>query len=94
MNRYALYHCGLDCKGHRHWRRKTTTAMRHCKQQASLFPKIVLATSVTTGRAVWRNGLHQRRWHAVAAQVRTDRRCFLTTLPRPALVSPIPPMFG
>ena len=93
MNRHALYHCGLDNRGHRHWRMKTHVAVRNCRQHAALFPRIVLVTRVGVGREVWRTGLQQRRWCVVAAQVRADRRSFLTTLSYPALVSPIPPTF-
>ncbi len=44
-----------------------------------------------TGREVWRNGMHRRRWMLLTEQVRGDRRCFLTTLKQPPLVSPIRP---
>lgn len=93
MNRHALHHCGLDSHGNRHWRLKTATAARNCRQHAMLFPRVVVVTPLAAGRVVWRNGLQQRRWHAVAAQVRADRCSFLTTLPRQALVPPIPPRF-
>jgi hypothetical protein len=93
MNRYASYHCGLDCKGDRHWRLKTASDMRHCRQQTALFPKIVVTTSARTGRSVWRNGHHQRRWQAAVAQVRASRRSFLSTLPERPLVSVVLPSF-
>jgi hypothetical protein len=93
MNRYALYHCGLDCKGDRHWRLKTASDMRHCRQQTALFPKVVVMTPVRAGRAVWRNGHHQRRWQAAVVQVRVSRRSFLSTLPKPSLVSAVMPTF-
>ena len=89
MNRHALYHCGLDHKGNRHWRMKTSAAMGCHRKQVVLFPKVVVMMRCQSTRAVWRNGLHQRHWIAVAAQVRAHRRSFLTTLPRPPLVSPI-----
>ena len=89
LNRYALHHCGLDATGHRHWRRKDVVAVRRCKQHAALFPKVVVVSTCCAGRVVWRNGMHQRRWQAVAAEVRGDRLTFLTTLPRPALVPPV-----
>ena len=94
MNRYALYHCGLDTRGHRHWRMKTAVAMRNCRQQTALFPRVVVVTPLAAGCVVWRNGLHRRRWTEVAMQVRADRRSFLATLAYPALVCPIPPPFG
>ena len=89
MNRYALYHCGLDVTGHRHWRMKPAPAIRRCTQHKALLPKLVQVHPCALGREVWRNGLHRRRWYAIAAQVRTDRRGFLATLPRPALLSPV-----
>lgn len=92
MNRYAIHHCGLDARGHRHWRRKDVSAMRRCAQHAALFPKVVVVSTCCAGRVIWRNGLHQRRWLAVAAGVRTDRTTFLTTLSHPALVSPVAPL--
>jgi hypothetical protein len=94
MNRYAVYHCGLDNRGHRHWRMKTHVAIRHCRQHAALFPRIVVITPVKFGREVWRNGLQQRCWCMIAAKVRADRRSFLTTLSHPALVSPVPRLRG
>lgn len=93
MNRYAIYHCGLDRNGHRHWRMKTHTAVRNCRQQAALFPRIVVVTRPRPGQVVWRTGLQRRRWYAMTARVRADRRSFVTTLTYPALVSPIPPTF-
>ncbi len=93
MNRHVLYHCGLDTRGHRHWRLKTHLAIRNCRYHAALFPRIVVITRCAAGREVWRTGLQQRRWYAVAAQVRADRRSFLTTLTYPPLVSPNPPDF-
>ncbi len=93
MNRYARYHCGLDYKGNRHWRMKTSVAMGCHRTQVMLFPKVVVAARCGPAREVWRNGLHRRRWIAIAAQVRAHRRSFLTTLPRSPLVSPIQARF-
>jgi len=89
MNRHALYHCGLDCHGHRHWRLKTHVAIRNCRRQRAVLPKIVAASRPGAGREVWRTGLHRRQWQLIAARVRADRRSFLTTLAAPALVSPL-----
>ena len=94
MNRYALYHCGMDNSGRRHWQLRPVAAARRSQQQMALFPRVVCMARCGPGKEVWRNGFHQRRWYLVAAQVRSDRRCFLTTLPQPALVSPILPAFA
>ena len=91
MNRYALYHCGLDALGRRHWRMRPVAAVRRCRLQLVLLPKVACTDRCGPGREVWRNGFQQRRWLVIADQVRSDRRCFLTTLPLPALVSPIAP---
>ena len=63
--------------------------VRHCRQQMRLFPRIVATMSVSPGRPVWRNGHHERRWQEAVAQVRASRRCFLTTLAQPPLVTPV-----
>ena len=91
MNRYALYHCGMDVGGRRHWRLRPVAAARRSQQQLALLPRVVCMDRCGPGKEVWRNGHHQRRWYFITAQVRSDRLCFLTTLPRPALVSPLAP---
>ena len=61
-----------------------------CGERQRLCPVIVV---VACGAAQprWRNGLQRRRWLLLTEQVRGDRRCFLMTLRRPPLVSPISP---
>ena len=93
-SRYVLHHCGMDAAGNRHWRRKDVAAVQRCRKQAALFPRVVVVSTCCAGRVIWRNGMHQRRWNAVAAGVRGDRLTFLTTLPRPAMVSPLVAMPG
>ncbi len=93
INRYARYHCCLDAQGHRCWRMKSAAEVRRCRQQHSLLPRMVRLVGCTSGREVWRNGLHQRRWKLLAARVRADRRSFLTTLLYPPLVYPLLPRF-
>lgn len=89
MNRHAIHHCGMDARGHRHWRMKPVAAMRRCVRHGTLLPRVVWVVPCGVGREVWRNGLQQRRWRVVVEQVRSDRRSFLTTLGHPALVSPV-----
>ena len=89
MNRHVLFHCGLDCHGNRHWRLKSTVAVRVSRHHAALFPKVIVVARTVPCRPVWRNGLQQRRCQALATVLRAERRSFLTTLPRPALVPPL-----
>ena len=94
MHHHALHHVGLDVTGHRHCRKRSLAAMRRCSQQVALMPRVTWVVACAPPREVWRNGLHRRRWQAVADGVRIDRRCFLATLPRPALVPPFLPVLG
>ena len=88
MNRHALYHCGLDCLGNRHRRLKATAAVRLSRHHAQLVPRVVVVARTAPCRAVWRTGLQQRHCLALALVLRAERRSFLTTLPRAALVPP------
>lgn len=92
MHRLTRFHYGIDVTGHRCVRMKSVSEVRRCCQQKRLFPRIVWAAS-GAGQGVWRNGLHKRNWLAVCAEIRGDRRCFLTTLDRPPLVPPFPTAF-
>ena len=93
MQRQAYYQCGTDCDGARHRRLRGTAVVLICRRQAVLFPRIVSIGRIAAGREIWRNGLQQRRWQAVTAMLRAERRSFLMTLPRPPLVPPVPPRF-
>lgn len=93
MNRHAMFHLGHDVHGCCHRRMKDAAAVRRCRQHQALFPRVVWVVACSVGREVWRNGLHRRRWYAVAAMVRQDRRGFMTTLSHPPLVSPVTPRF-
>ncbi|MCK8787285.1 hypothetical protein M0638_23205 [Roseomonas sp. NAR14] len=94
MQRQAIYQYGIDCDGARHRRLRRTVVVLTCRRQALLFPRIVAPGRIAAGREVWRNGLQQRRWQAVTAVLRAERRSFLMTLPRPPLVPPVLPRFG
>ena len=91
MKHHALFHCGLDCRGNRHRRLKTAVVVRVSRHHAALFPKVIVVARTAPCRTVWRTGLQQRQWQALSAVLRAERRSFLTTLPRPALVPPVPP---
>ena len=91
MSPHLRFHLGLDAQGHRCWRMRSPAEVRRCRERVRLQPKIAWVVACGPGREVWRNGLHRKRWMLLAAQVRGDRRCFLTTLKRPPLVSPNPP---
>jgi len=91
MKRFVHYHLGLDDGGGRCWRMRTAAEVRRCRERQRLQPKIATFHVCSPGREVWRNGMHRRVWFVLAEQVRGDRRCFLTTLKRPPLVSPTPP---
>ncbi|MCQ8239730.1 hypothetical protein [Rhizosaccharibacter radicis] len=93
MKRHALYHCGLDRHGHRHWRFKTVAAMCRERERSRLVPRLVVAAGVTSVREGWRNGWQRRRWVVLVEGCRADRRSFLTTLRHPPLISPIRPRF-
>ena len=86
MNRHALFHCGLDCDGNRHRRLKATAAVRATRHHATLVPRVVIVARVSPCRTVWRTGLQQRRWQALCTVLRAERRSFLATLPRGALM--------
>jgi hypothetical protein len=91
MSRHVHFHVGLDAQGCRCWRMRSPAEVRRCRERVRLQPKIVWVIACRPGREVWRNGLHRRTWAVLADQVRGDRRCFLTTLKRPPLVSPTRP---
>jgi len=91
MNRFVHFHIGLDAQGHRCWRMRTAAEVRRCREWQHLQPKIAALPACGPGREIWRNAMHRRRWVLLAAQSRGDRRCFLTTLKHPPLVSPTPP---
>jgi hypothetical protein len=91
MKRDVHFHHGLDDGGGRCWRMRTAAEVRRCRERQRLQPRIAMLQVCGPGREIWRNGLHYRRWVLLAAQFRGDRRCFLTTLKRPPLVSPILP---
>lgn len=81
-------HVGLDHTGERHVRQKSAAESRRAAERHRLQPKLVLLVATSPGRAVWRNGLHRRRWLVLLAQTQGDRRCFLMTLKRAPLVVP------
>ncbi len=92
MTRHSIhFHVGLDHTGHRHVRLRGVAELRRAKERQRMQPKVVLVVAPLPGRAVWRNGLHQRRWLALVEQSRGDRRCFLMTLKRAPFVVPLRP---
>lgn len=93
MQHHALFHCGLDCLGNRHRRMKATVVVRAVRHHAALFPRVVVVGRASQCRQVWRTGLQQARWQALNQVLRAERRSFLATLPRRALVPPVPPRF-
>ena len=84
------FHLGLDHTGHRHRRLRDGAEIRRVHEQRRLHPVVII---VACGglQPRWRNGLQRRRWMLLTSQVRGDRRCFLMTLRRPPLISPIIP---
>jgi hypothetical protein len=91
MRRELWFHHGVDDGGGRCWRMRSAAEIRRCRERQKLQPKIVALAVCCPGREVWRNGMHRRRWTVLVAQLRGDRRCFLTTLKRPPLVPPTLP---
>jgi hypothetical protein len=85
------FHLGLDQAGDRCLRMRGAAELRRCRERQRLRPKLVTIVTCGTGQAVWRNGMHRRRWLLLTEQARGDRRCFLMTLRRPPLVSPVRP---
>lgn len=88
MTRFLI---GLDCHGQRHQRMRNVAEMQRAREGQRLRPKLVFVATCAAGQQVWRNGLHRRRWLLLRAQLCGDRRCFLMTLRRPPLVTPILP---
>ena len=89
--RLTHFHVGLDQQGQRHMRLRSAVEVRRARERKRLHPVIVFVVTCGTGQAVWRNGMHRRRWLLLTEQARGDRRCFLMTLRRPPLVSPMKP---
>ena len=85
------FHIGLDEAGDRRVRLRGAAELRRYRERQRLQPRIVIVVACGTGQAVWRNGMHRRRWLVLTEQARGDRRCFLMTLKRAPLVSPVRP---
>ena len=81
------FHLGLDHTGHRHRRLRDVAELRRLHERRLLHPVVILVANGAS-QPRWRNGLQRRRWLILTEQVRGDRRCFLMTLARPALIPP------
>lgn len=91
MRRLLHFHIGLDEAGDRRVRLRSAAELRRYRERQRLQPRVVIVVACAPGQAVWRNGMHRRRWLVLMEQARGDRRCFLMTLRRKPLVSPVPP---
>lgn len=87
----AHFHIGLDEAGDRRVRLRSAAELRRYRERQRLQPKVVIVVACGTGQPVWRNGMHRRRWLVLMEQSRGDRRCFLMTLRRKPLISPVRP---
>ncbi len=92
MKRHAHhYHLGHDHTGHRYTRLRGAAEVRRALLRRRLHPDIVLIVTCGVAQPRWRNGFQRRHFLLLTEQARGDRRCFLMTLRRPALIPPIRP---